>query len=164
MSLLCLILTITLVLIINFDLLLSQIVSRIAEGGLASDDSRVNLINNGIEVIKNSLFLGCGIGGLETALIAIAPNSIPALHNMFLEVTAEYGLVVSIAFICFIWASFKGCLRSHSWHIRLLGWMFMGGLIPLSIINSGYLAETALWIYFASIISFTYIKNGQVFN
>lgn len=161
-SVLILFISIILILTVNFELLLSQIASRIVEGGMTTDDGRSSLITNGIQLVRDSFLLGCGIGGLETSLISIAPDNIPALHNMFLEVMAEYGIVVFAAFICFSWKIFKNSIKRKEWEVRLLGWMFLGSLIPLSIINSGYLAETVLWIYFASFVCIACSRYGKI--
>lgn len=137
---------------INSDFLFNQISGRLLESKLTADESRIEVYERGLEILKSSLGLGSGIGGLQLSLEALGGIArISAMHNMFLEFLVQYGIIPFIFFLLFIFSIIKQLIASPTHLKNFIGWLFILLVIPMSIINSGYIADTMLWIYFSTI-------------
>lgn len=137
---------------INSDFLFNQISGRLLVSKLTADESRIEVYERGLEILKSSLGLGCGVGGLQVSLEALGGISrISAMHNMFLEFLVQYGIIPFIFFILFIFRIIKQLIVSTTHLKNFIGWLFILLAIPMSIINSGYIADPMLWIYLSSI-------------
>lgn len=136
----------------NSDFLFNQIAGRMLESKLTADESRIEVYERGLEILKSSLGLGCGIGGLQVSLEALGGIArISAMHNMFLEFLVQYGIIPFVFFILFIFGIIKQLIFSAVHIKNFIGWIFILLVVPMSIINSGYLTDAMLWIYFSSI-------------
>lgn len=139
------------ILLANYaDILFAQIMGRLIDSSITEDNSRSDIYNNCIMVLYNSFFLGSGIGGLEKALIAIAPADIPAPHNMWLEFLSQYGLFSFIFFFVFIIKLLKGLYCGDDLN-HFISVTFIVICLPLFIINSAYLTFPLFWLFIASL-------------
>lgn len=131
------------------DFLFSQIMSRLLYSSLTQDSIRSDVYSNCVSVLVNSMFLGAGVGGLEAALIGVSKNDIPAPHNMWLELLCQYGL---FTFMFFIYALVKiiGNLKKGNKLNRFLRVELIGLIIPLFIIDSGYIMDTRFWLFLST--------------
>lgn len=137
---------------INSDFLLNQISGRLLVSKLTADESRIEVYERGLEILESSLGLGCGIGGLQVSLEALGGIArISAMHNMFLEFFVQYGIIPFVFFILFVFGIIKQLIVSTTHLKNFIGWLFLLLVIPMSIINSGYIADPMLWIYLSSI-------------
>lgn len=137
---------------INSDFLLNQISGRLLVSKLTADESRIEVYERGLEILESSLGLGCGIGGLQVSLEALGGIArISAMHNMFLEFLVQYGIIPFVFFILFVFGIIKQLIVSTTHLKNFIGWLFLLLVIPMSIINSGYIADPMLWIYLSSI-------------
>lgn len=153
-STILLITIITIALLIYFaDLILVQIMSKLAtDGGTTGDDSRMNIYKNCINILYLTNGMGSGMGGLEKALESVAPSDIPAPHNLLLEFLSQYGIFAFFTFMIFLTGLGLKIYKSDDWRAKMLGTIFIVTFLPLSIINSVYLASTDVWIYFSSFL------------
>lgn len=137
---------------INSDFLLNQISGRLLVSKLTADESRIEVYERGLEILESSLGLGCGIGGLQVSLEALGGIArISAMHNMFLEFLVQYGIIPFVFLILFVFGIIKQLIVSTTHLKNFIGWLFLLLVIPMSIINSGYIADPMLWIYLSSI-------------
>lgn len=127
---------------------------------LFEDNSRLNLISKGLELLVDSYFFGVGPGNLgfmytkEYGMTLIAP------HNLFIEILAQYGVFVFIGFIILLFKIFKRSKKFKDYKKFIIFGTFV--LFPFSsVINSVYLMTPNLWILLGSlmIISNTNIKK-----
>lgn len=135
--------------------LFMQILWRIEDRGFSGgDDARVLLIQLSMQLLKDSYFLGTGIGSIVTSLQMISPEfEIP--HNLFMEILAQYGFVIFSCFVILLLCLFrKGCL-SKRFEIRYVICASLLSLPIVGVINSGYLLYPELWVYFASLFVFS---------
>ncbi len=146
------------------DSYFSRILYRSSFGtsSFTDDNSRSAIIIAGIGILKDSNFLGYGVG---SELLALKNTSvdIPNSHNLFLEILIQYGIFIFIGFIYVLYRIFLGAfdLKDERDKIILYGVMF--SFLPLMVINSGYLTMSSFWVFISSllIISTNYkiVKN-----
>lgn len=141
----------------NAQYLFNQITGRLLESSFTEDRSRFEIYSRGMQVFKDSLLMGCGIGNLELSLERIAFGKIAAMHNMFLEFLAQYGLVIFILFLIFQWNILKRLLTTKLPIVRCLGTMILCMYVPMCIINSGYLMNPNFWAFWASLFCIAHV-------
>ena len=110
-------------------------------------------MNETVEVILNSFFLGAG-AGRTVALIGTNP------HNFFLEILADHGIVI-FGIICYMF--YQICVRmfksKYDIKTRTIGSSFAVAVILLSISSSSMLRLRLMWICLTMIyISSNFIK------
>lgn len=132
------------------DILFAQIMGRLIDSSTTEDTSRIDIYNNCLTVLYSSFFLGSGIGGLEKALLTIAPAEIPAPHNMWLEFLSQYGLLSFIFFFVFIFKLLRKLYLGNDLN-HFISVVFIVICFPLFIINSAYLTFPLFWLFIASI-------------
>ena len=145
------------ILISQSEDLFMQLLWRIGENGTSKDvgdDPRVVLIQQSMQLFKDSYFFGTGIGSIVTSLQKVATEfQIP--HNLFIEILVQYGLVVFCSFIILLFCLFRrGCV-SKRFEIRFVICASLLCLPIVGVINSGYLLYPELWAYFASLFIFS---------
>lgn len=150
------------VLIVFADVILAQLMSKIiSDEGLTTDHSRTSIIMNCLKVLSITHGMGSGMGGLEKALEAVSSSDIPAPHNLLLEFAAQYGIIVFIPFLIFIFSLFTRLCTSDDWKSKMLGLIYIVIFVPLSIINSVYLASTDVWTFLVVFSAYTSFKQEK---
>lgn len=135
------------------DVILAQLMSKlISNDGITTDDSRMSIIMNCLKVLSITNGMGSGMGSLEIALEKVSPSDIPAPHNLLLEFAAQYGIIVFIPFLIFLITLLVRLYKSNQWESKMLGLIYIVIFVPLSIINSVYLASTDVWTYLSCML------------
>ena len=106
--------------------------------------------------------MGAGNAQFWLANESIVPNSnILYLHNWFLEILVEYGLIIFILYIIFYYKVFKTSLvifkkskNSFDINFSLSVMVFMIGFIIVSFSSHSLVYNEWFWIYWAIIISY----------
>lgn len=156
------ILAVVIIISINASEFFYQISERLLSSSLTDDEYRTVIYRNGYIILKNSLFMGCGIGGLQTALHNIDPGIIPAMHNMFFEFLFQYGIIPFIFFVIFNYNIIANLIKSYNVQTKYIGIIVALYLLPLFVINSGYVASQSLWIWYASLMIIGYPKKQPI--
>lgn len=146
------------------DTYFSRIIYRSSFGtsSFTDDTARSDIIVAGIGILKDSSFLGYGVGS-ELLALTNASVDIPSSHNLFLEILIQYGVFIFLGFIYLLYRIFYSAflLKDERDKIILYGVMF--SFLPLMVINSGYLTMSSFWVFISSllIISTNYkiVKN-----
>lgn len=136
------------------DSILLVISMKVSDGNLVQDDSRFEIWGNALKVFFDYFGLGCGIGGMHTAMAKFANGGITITHNIFLEILCQYGLVFCIAFIKSLYNLLRKGRNLYDKNRRLLVTIFIISFPMTCIINSGYLLDPHLFIVLASIYVF----------
>lgn len=131
------------------DFVLDQVIGRFSHQNVFEDDNRENIYMRALRILIESLGVGCGIGGIQVSLEQLSANGVSAMHNMFLEMLVQYGIVPFIAFMIVLFMTFKSLLKSDYPLSRFFGITMLLVLIPLSVINSTYLLDQNFWILWA---------------
>lgn len=117
---------------------------------LAQDSERLNIINVGLKLLSDSVFIGQGVGSQYVALSNSSVN-IPAAHNVFLEVLIQQGVFVFFGFMYLLYKVFFNNCSSLESRYKVVIYSSLFAFIPLSIINSGYLLMPSFWVFLSSI-------------
>lgn len=149
----------TLLIGLNAQFLFNQIAGRLIEGSMIEDASRLEIYGRGIRILTDSLFLGCGVGNIEISLEEIANGRIAAMHNMFLEFLAQYGVVTFILFLIFQWKILASLIKAKLPIIKCLGVTILCIYAPMCIINSGYLMNPLFWVFWASLLCIAHVSR-----
>lgn len=135
------------------DSLTAVFMVRSSDGGLYSDESRLIIWNHALMAFFESLGFGVGIGGISAAMEKIAHGGITVTHNMFLELLVQYGIVVALFFIMFLWKLFRKSVELERTRKTALMMAFVA--MPVyTIINSRYLLGAHFYVLMATIYIF----------
>lgn len=144
-------------LILSARFILSQIITRVIDSdSITNDDSRLHIYSNVIKIINNNNGLGCGLGSVESELLQVAPMDIPAAHNFMLEYIVQYGIIPGMIFLSLLIFIFHKGLHKQTTAIKMLTMCVGITFLPLTIINSTYIAGAEIWIYIACFIAILY--------
>lgn len=125
-----------------------MITYRFEEQGF-EDNYRMDLLLCGWDALKNSSFMGIGIGNFMPLMEHYYKLEITAPHNLWLEIGVQFGIVIFVLFLGLIvrqWSfSKKGTLVN-----KQSFWLCFILLLPTSIINSGYLTQSYTWMFLAA--------------
>lgn len=137
--------------------LLNQILLRLTEQQVTSDNIRSSIYEKGLTILQDYYYFGCGIGGITIELLRKG-SYISSMHNLFLEFLVQYGLIPFCFFLNLLWKAFHKLYSINNKQLKLVGLIFAGTLLPMSVINSSFLSDTIFWIYLASLyaIAFNY--------
>lgn len=147
----------------NFDSFSSQIVGRFIDHSL-EDTSRNNLYEGCFNILTMTGGLGVGIGGVSASMMKHYPHMVNNPHNMFLEFLLEFGIIPFYFYLRMLFKLVIDMYRCHSLVTNYLSKVVTIIAIPLFIINSSYIRETSLWIFFGSLfaISMCYKFNNKL--
>lgn len=141
------------------DLFFQQIGMRLISASLTEDNARLAIYTVALKILLSSVFMGCGIGGLELAFKQTGENVIAATHNFFMEVLVQYGIISFIVFIVCLWEIYRKLYSSGILVKRYLAQSVLFTIIPLSVINSIYLDDTLFWMFLSSLLSIGYVNR-----
>ena len=121
---------------------------------------RLNLIRNGLRFLEDSHFLGVGAGGFEyymTKDVSYYTHETVDPHNWWLEVLANYGVLIFSLFLVFylgiLWNLLLISRRSKSQTLRLVSSATFVSLVAFSIANtsaSQLMRNYVVWLLFAT--------------
>lgn len=144
-------------LIVFADVLFGTLLFRLSQKDLLEDNARLYLWYSSWQLFINSFGLGIGVGGMVFALQHASSNLIGIYysHNMILEILLEYGLLIALGFISFLFILFKYTKKVNNFYIKAV---LMGSLLSFpfySLINSENLRPTFIWVFFSTLYVFS---------
>ncbi len=143
------------------DALFLAISVRSEGGALLEDQGRVEIWKTSLNVLRNSLYVGSGIGSISTSIKALNPNIIPQCHNMFLEILVQYGVVFFLVFLKYLYDLLISGKKSNDKNVKIMIYMALLALPIYSIIDSGYLLNPIVFVAFAC---FTVFAKNICYN
>lgn len=125
------------------------------------DESRMGLYRSALEVTMGTYYgLGAGMGGgLEAMHIHRAYSQLWAVHNFFAEFLVDYGIVWFLVLLIFIVKMLITGIRLRDKRRKMVVLAALFTLLPMSVINSGYLDHVSTWAYFSSLFVFVYYER-----
>lgn len=161
-SLFVMIFSATALIYVYWDFLSQNIMIRTQSAGMLEDDSRSNLLIDGINLVFNDyLGLGAGIGGGFTAMENMRHNGLSATHNLFLEIFVYFGIIITILIIMALFKMYRLGVKIKDEKRKMIIMITLFIMLPYAIIDSGYLLSPQTWLYFASIFVFVYYSSLQ---
>jgi len=153
-----LLITIVTVIALWGDVLFYGILIRTQQKAMFEDNARVDLIERGLKVFSNYYGMGAGMGGGETALHETdVNNKFWAYHNFFMEFMGSWGLWI-VGLLMLVFKLFKKGLSLKERSRKIVFTVAVISLLPLSIIDSGYLESVHTWAFYASLFVFAYYE------
>lgn len=135
----------------NFsDIIFRHFLFRIEGGDLLKDSKRLYLYGIALTLFIKSLFLGTGVGS-EVAAMSSLSNGTTTVHNLFLEVLMQYGLLIFCLFFTFLANLFTKIRFIKYLPSKFILVAFLLAFAPLFIINSGYLMMSSFWLFLSSL-------------
>jgi hypothetical protein len=130
-----------------------------------SVDIRTNLTINGLRLVKETVGIGVGAGGFEQSVMTgsnmLDTAYIGSAHNLWIEVMANYGLLVWSLFILWLATALVTAIKILQWskkvkhyNITNLGKyniILMSGFPAGFMLNSSILRWTMLWTALATV-------------
>ena len=129
------------------------ITARSSDGGLFEGEARYVIWYHAMQTLGDTFGLGTGIGGIEASMEKYAHGGITITHNLFIEIMLEFGVIVVVAFVVFLWRQFKRTLRLDS-DRKMVLLMSLVAMPVYGIISSGYLLNAHLYVLMATIYVF----------
>ena len=126
-----------------------SMVARFVEQGF-TDEYRSELLRCGWDALKNSAFMGIGVENFiplmeHHYLLEILPP-----HNLWMEIAVQFGVIVFALFAGLLVRQWAFSRKGTAFN-RQAFWFCMVLLIPISVINSGYLTQSFTWVFLASL-------------
>lgn len=128
------------------------------------NDIRFRLIINGLYFLVRTFGFGVGAGNAQYWLAneSIVPNgNILYLHNWFLEILVEYGIIIFLMYIIFYYKIlktnykiFRKSENDFDINFSLSIMIFMAGFIIVSFSSHSLVYHEWFWIYWAIVVSF----------
>lgn len=126
---------------------------RTSDQSMLEDDTRIRIWGNALRAFAKSAGFGVGIGGMRAAMEMVSTGGIAAAHNLFLEILLQYGIVIAIVFLVFLWKNFKKSLKVER-NRKIVLMMAFISMPVYTIIDSGYLLGVPLYVLLATIYVF----------
>jgi len=141
---------------------------RALQEGLGGQSTavRLALAMNGIEFIERTGGIGVGAGGFERAVLQSgsmhSASGMSNAHNLWIEVTAQYGVIVGLGFACWLLFLLVVLVRAtRSQRVGLTsrelaigapyGAATLAGLVPAGLMGSSVLQWAMLWAALGSV-------------
>lgn len=144
-------------LLYNWLAISEHLLFRMAYEDIGSDNNRMGLWEAAFNVFLNSFGFGAGVGSLIKSMAEVG-HIIP--HNAFLELLLQYGLVIFIVIIIFLFKMFHRFQHNKFNTIRAMGYCALISMPFYLIIDSAYLLKPQLWVLFACL----YIYSNDNFK
>lgn len=139
----------------DFNYLLTRLESKGFE-----DKERADLISYGLEMLMDYNGFGVGPGNYSVYVDKYYRSRINTPHNFFIELVSQYGLIIFTVFINLLIVIYKGVFRKYNF-ILLLSLLSL----PMAlVVNSVYLGNPFLWIYFASLYVIAFYYNQKKYS
>lgn len=124
---------------------------------------RWNLAWNGLWFLFRSAGMGVGAGGysvlLERGAGIVPTRGITSSHSFWVEVLAEYGVIVTLLMLAWlVWIAVsalrsltgRGDMADDTGKVLVLA---VVSVLPISFVNSNYLRQAIYWLYFAVLVA-----------
>ena len=136
----------------------SLIIQRFQTQGF-EDSYRMSILINGLKEWYLSGGWGIGINNFNTIMEQKYHLLITPPHNLWLEVGAQFGIFIFIGFLLLFMRVYQWSRKGAAFNksAALIG---IAALLPMSIIDSGYLPKTHTRFYIASL----YILSHPAYN
>lgn len=132
---------------------------RFSEKTNINEEGRFDLWLSGLSILKDTLFLGTGIGGTINAMKFHTNMNIHVMHNFFVEIIVELGLLMSLIIYYYIYSLFRDCLLMKNSATKLSLRCAIVASPFYFIVNSTYLLFPITFAFFASLYVFCYYET-----
>lgn len=140
---------------------------------LGSNEVRINLIYNGLEILKNNWLLGIGSGNMTYYIENYGKyptKDISSMHNYWMEILIDYGIIIFSIFvlqyiklIIHLFRQYNNNKHKNIIIASMIFIFFLSAFIVASISSSNNLTKEWLWILVGIVFAFANIniKDGR---
>lgn len=131
------------------DKIFGVVLARFSEQGF-NDDGRTEIFSFGIKSLFETYFFGVGAGNFKHTMDKVYHLELTSPHNLLLEIAVQYGLVILLLFVGYLFRLYKKQKDNQS---PMNKFIIIGSLcmFPLtSTIDSGYILNIWIWMFLAS--------------
>lgn len=145
-----------LVVIKYWDMIMINLYARTIDSSMF-ESGRTEIWHLAYQCLLNTNLIGTGIAGIENGMSVVSNNYL-AVHNLFLEILIEFGIIIFVYTITRIYKMFCHIRRSnYSYKHILLATIFI--LPMIGIVSSKYLLFPDLYVFIASFYVLVYSEK-----
>jgi teichuronic acid biosynthesis protein TuaE len=127
-----------------------SLLRMLSEG--VNDPGRVQIISASMKALEKSFLLGIGPGNLQPILGSRYGLDLTAPHNVFVEVSSQYGLPLAVAFFGIFARSVVRGFCAGGPVARSVCFLFGSAFVIGGIVDSGHLDSLVFWTFYVSAI------------
>lgn len=146
---------------IFWDEISLYIMIRSAGTSSFEDEPRYDIWMRALKCFWPTLGFGTGVGSVMASMRTVSSSGdviIP--HNAVLEILVQYGVVICLVCVRFVWRIFKARKYTRDKYMKALITSSISSLVAILIIDSSYLLSPGFWAFFASLYC---IVNSDAF-
>jgi teichuronic acid biosynthesis protein TuaE len=134
------------------------------------DNIRVNLIKQGLVILKDKFFLGTGLGNIEYNIAQKGVKDtfgIVNIHNWWVEILVSSGIII---FLLYVYIYFRNIpllyrgTKNHNCTLSCLSYCFLGFSIAFIIASMGpssCIGIEWMWPAIALVMTYTNLTSGS---
>lgn len=145
-------------LISNASTILGQLIMRLSSNEFFEDTARTQLILVGFKSIFDTLGFGFGAGCMLLANAQYLGYTFPS-HNAILEIAIQYGLLIAMCVVLWIFKIFRFAYRTKDILFKPLAYACIISLPFTLTVDSSYVLNIHIWLYFSSLFCFYYFTK-----
>ena len=135
----------------NVETLFEVILFRFERSGF-EDPTRSLLLVHSLDALWNSNLMGVGVGNMRPVMESVYNMNVSVVHNLFLEILLQYGVLIFMGFVFLLWRIIKrGLMPGNRTISRWFVLLAMCILILGSIIDASYLPKVYIWLFLVSV-------------
>lgn len=146
------------------DVIFQALYYRLSKHDIFEDNARTLLWMGSLQAFVDSNGFGMGVGSMFTVLNKYSlVFGINCTHNMLLEILLEYGWMMALGIILYLFKLYNYSRRFTDVHAKAV---IKGAIFAFpfySVINSENLRSPFIWLFFASLFAFS-IHNIKINN
>ena len=127
-----------------------------------SEEGRFSIWSSGLFVLSETLLIGTGVGGISKAMSIYTTNTVLVMHNLFIEILVEFGLICGIVVFAYMFKLYKRTFKIIDTSRQLLLKCSLYASPFYFIINSVYLLYPMTFLFFASLYVFAFYERIKV--
>lgn len=149
----------------SWDSISSLVVGRQNNINGIEDEARYIVWINCLKVLIDTGGLGTGIGGVGSSMEVYAGyGGTLAPHNAFLEILIQYGVIVFIVFVYFLFILYFNAKKNKQGFSRIVIYSSLLAIPFTFLINSVYLNNPFFWASLMSLYIYSDLKLISVIN
>lgn len=153
-TILVILLLLTCVLIVFWDVISVYVMIRAAESSSFQDEARYDIWVRALNCFWPTFGIGTGVGSIMASMRAISSSGAVIIpHNAVLEILVQFGLVICFICLRFVYRLLRLSRKIQIQQTKALVMSSIFSLPAILIIDSSYLISPAFWGFFASLFS-----------
>ena len=143
--------------------ILAELESLTSSRSGSSVGKRIGLMLNGLWMAAQTGGLGTGAGSFEEVIrsgaVPFSTGGITDPHNFYIEVLAEYGVLIAVGFLIFGYKLYKvSGIEENGLNLLLIG---LAGYLFAAVASSSYVEQSVNWMFLGSLMCVGAMLNRE---